>query len=66
MKIFIVGATSSIGRYVVEISIIVDSEEALMLFLPHFVDILESECGDISVNSAREVLSQFFDTENNL
>lgn len=33
--------------------------------LSHFVDILESECGDISVNSAREVLSQFLDTKNN-
>ena len=34
--------------------------------LHHFVDILEKECGDASVNSAREVLTQYLDTENNL
>lgn len=33
--------------------------------LHHFVDILETECGKASANSAWEILTQFLNTENN-
>ncbi|WP_333849659.1 carboxymuconolactone decarboxylase family protein [Leclercia sp.] len=33
--------------------------------LHHFVDILETQCGDTSENSARKILAEFLNTENN-